>query len=84
MGIEGNEKADEAAKQAAIQRINPTQKPSLKSERSNLIHQTIKRQWREQWSNGRMTAWKLRNMTRRPNAEPGPQIYNQLKRRHIA
>src|SRR5271170_2490386 len=51
-GIEGNEKADEAAKQAAIQNINPTRKPSLKSARSNDIHQALKWQWREGWTKG--------------------------------
>jgi hypothetical protein len=42
--------------------------------------------WREQWSNGCKTARKLRKISRRPNIQPSPQIYNQLgnKRRHIA
>ena len=85
-GIEGNEKADEAAKQAAIQKINPTRKPSLKSARSNDIHQTLKRQWQEQWTKGRRTACRLRNTSQRPNIKPSLHIYNQLgnKRRHIA
>jgi ribonuclease HI len=86
MGIEGNEKADEAAKEAALQRINPMRNASLKAARSNTIHQTIKQQWQEQWTNGRKTACQLRNTTNRPNAKPSSQIYDQLgnERRHIA
>ena len=76
----------EPAKEAAIQRINPSRKPSLKSARSNTIHQAIKRQWKEEWTNGRRTARKLRNISQRPNIQPSTHIYNELgnKRRHIA
>jgi ribonuclease HI len=87
MGIEGNERADQAAKQAATQKINPpSQKTVLKSARSNEIHQSIKQQWREQWTTGRETAAQLRNITKRPNTTPSTQIYDQLgnNRKHIA
>ena len=87
VGIEGNERVDQAAKQAAIQKINtPPQKTILKLARSNVIHQSIKRQWREQWINDGGTAAQLRNITKRPNIVPNTQIYDKLgnNRRHIA
>jgi ribonuclease HI len=57
VGIEGNEKADQAAKSAAIEKINPVSRPTiLKSARATEIYQ---------WINGKNTAAHLRNITKR-------------------
>ena len=54
VGIAGNEKADQAAKSAAIEEINPALQLSiLKSARANEIHQAIKGEQEKQWVNGK-------------------------------
>jgi ribonuclease HI len=93
VGISGNEKADQAAKGAAIEKINPTPHPThLKSARANEIHQAIERENQTNWVNGKETAVHLRNITKRnmtkrnpKRTRPSSQIYRNLsKRRHIA
>ena len=57
VGIDGNEKADQAAKSVAIEKINPTTQPTiLKSARANEIHQAIKWEQRNQLVKGKGTA----------------------------
>jgi ribonuclease HI len=65
VGIAGNEKADQAAKSAAIEKINPVQPTILRSARANEIHQAIEREQQKQWVNGKETAAHLRNITKR-------------------
>ena len=90
VGIEGNEKADQAAKSAAIEKINPmTQSTILKSARANEIHQAIEREQQNQWVNGKGTAAHLPNITKRNITKWQPKqssrIYGMLsKRKHIA
>jgi len=94
VGIERNERADQAAKSAATEKINPMILPTiLKSARANEIHQTIEREQQNQWVNGKGTAAHLRNITKRnmtkrnlmKRTKPSSQIYRQLsKRKHIA
>lgn len=76
--IEGNEKADQVAKQAAIQLLNGEVVGKLKAARSKAIYQAIKYQWQNKWVNGREDSCQLRNMTSRPNTISGSQIYQQL------
>jgi ribonuclease HI len=84
VGIEGNEKADQAAKSTAIEKINTaTQQTILKSARANAIHQAIQQEKQKQWMNGKETANHLRNMTKR--TKPSSRIYGKLnKRKYIA
>jgi hypothetical protein len=78
--IEENEKADQAAKQAAAQSLTGgiTQYPKLKSVRPNAIRQAIKLKRQNEWTNGREDSCQLRNVTRRPNTTSGAQIHQQL------
>jgi ribonuclease HI len=64
VGIEGMEKADQAAKKAAIEKINPVRPTILKSARANEIHQAIELEQQKQWLNGKETAKHLRNITK--------------------
>jgi tubulin alpha len=89
VGIEGNEKADQAAKSAAIEKINTaTQQTILKSARANAIHQAIEQEKQKQWINGKETAKHLRNMTKQnltKRTKPSSRIYGKLnQRKHIA
>ena len=88
IGILGNEKADQVAKSAAMEKINPAPQPTLKSARANEIHQAIKQEQQKQWQNGKETAAHLRNITKQNSAKrmkPSSQIYERLsKRKHIA
>jgi RNase H len=96
VGINGNKKADQAAKSAAIDEINPIPPIILKSARANEIHQSIEGEQQKQWVNGKGTALLLRNITKRNMMKRDPnqntkrtrssaEIYNRLRRRkHIA
>ena len=93
VGIKGNEMVDQAAKSAAIEKINPSSQPTiLKSARANKIHQTIEREHQTQWINGKGTARHLRDITKRNmtkrkprRTKPSSRIYGNLRKRmHIA
>ena len=62
MEIEGNEKADQMAKQAAMTPTDSNMRP-LKSARVTDIQKTIQIQWTKQWKQGRENAAQLRNIT---------------------
>jgi hypothetical protein len=63
--IQGNERTDEAAKRAAIDKINPMNPPMvLKSARGNEIYQAIQKERDKKWLNGKTTARQLRNITK--------------------
>jgi hypothetical protein len=88
VGIDGNEKADQAAKSAAMEKINPAPHTTiLKSARANEIHQAIEQENQKLWVNGKDTAAHLRNITKRKpkRTKPSSRIYGNLnKRKHIA
>jgi hypothetical protein len=86
VGIEGNEKADQAAKEAATDPQRGPWQTNLKSARLNAIYQSIKRQWQEEWNNDKETARHLRHMMKSTNAKPPSRIYDKLgnKRKYIA
>jgi len=57
--INGNEKADKAAQQVGTKRpriIPHIQKRVLKLAIVDMIHQSTKWQWKQEWTNGRGTA----------------------------
>ena len=88
MSIDGNEKADQAAKSAALQgtQSNPNHLRCLKSARNNSIRQTIATEWLTEQHNGQDNACQLRNIIKRPNTKPSLNAYQMLgdKRKHIA
>jgi hypothetical protein len=93
IGIDGNEKAHQAAKSAAIEKINPALQPTiLKSAWANEIHQAIEWEQQKKRINGKETAAHLQNITKRNMTKRIPKrtkrssrIYRNLsKRKHIA
>ena len=91
-GIEGNEKADQEAKQAAEEHqnlernsTNDHQRPrAMKAARNAVMKKYIKQQWIETWLTGNENARKLRNIYNRPNTTDGTKVYETLsKRQHV-
>src|SRR5438045_1735387 len=91
-GIEGNEKADQEAKQAAEEHqnlernsTNDHQRPrAMKAARNAVMKKYIKQQWIETWLTGNENARKLRNIYNRPNTMDGAKLYETLtKRQHV-
>src|SRR6204780_1110579 len=84
--IDGNERADAEAKQAAT---NPTSshpfkhKP-LKSALIRTIKNAAKYQWQKEWKEGTGTAITLRRITRRKGVKSGPKLYNSISNRNTA
>jgi len=82
MDIEGNERADKAAKEAS----NPMEAevesnvnyPTLKSARNAANKQQIQAKWIKQWNEGTATAVKLRAMSKRPHFTSGRKLYSQI------
>ena len=83
MEIVGNEKADEAAKEAAKSKkvdVNFTHKP-LKSSRSNVINQIVKKDWLDAWKNGKDNAKQLRRITTKAQDQESKKLYNSINNR---
>jgi hypothetical protein len=85
--IHGNDKADEAAKNAAEYPItvpNANVLP-LKSTRNWSIKNTCKKEWERMWKTSSHDARQLRRITTKRQVEKGHNIYRSLsKRLHIA
>jgi ribonuclease HI len=85
MNITGNEKADEAAKEAAkslgTEDGTLFKHGPLKSSRMMTIKQKAETEWTRMWQNGMETGCHLRHITKRPRVESGPKIYNNITTR---
>src|SRR5271155_813341 len=85
INITGNEKADEAAKEAAKSlgaRDGTLYKHNApKSSRIRTIKKSAETEWTKIWQNGKENACHLRRITKRPQAESGPKIYNSITTR---
>jgi len=92
MDIAGNEKADEAAKNAAInataaETSNATASPDhqhhlkpLKSARNRTIKDTAKREWEKAWKNGKCSK-QLRRITKNQRLGTSIKLYNSIMKR---
>ena len=85
MNIIGNEKADEAAKEAAkslgATDGTPFKHSALKSSRIMTIKKSAVMEWTKIWQNGKENACHLRPITKRPRVESGPKLYNSITTR---
>ena len=82
--IEGNERADKEAKEAAIKepppRLGSPEYPPMKAALSQQIKIQAKRDQENEWKEGGPRAIKLRRMTRHRDVRSGPKLYNLLER----
>jgi ribonuclease HI len=78
--IEGNERADQAAKAAAISRTAPLN-TKMKSAQNRSIKSMVKTKWETEWKTGRENARQLRNMSQHPGTTTGPKLYGTLQQR---
>ena len=79
--IEGNEKADQAAKTAATPNsISPN--ITIKSAQNRSIQSMTKTKLEAEWRMGRENARRLRNMSEYPDTTTGPKLYRALQRKH--
>ena len=89
-GIEGNERADQAAKQATeghhdLANGNSQAQPSaMKAARNSVIIKRINQEWRNAWHTGNENARKLRNIYNRPNTVNGAKLYQTIRKRKHA
>jgi len=78
--IDGNERADEEAKKAALHpsTSQPYNHRPLKSARTRAIKEAAKKQWDKEWNENTKTAKALRRITKRKGAKTGPKLYNEI------
>ena len=84
--IQGNEKADEEAKNAALGGVREEQTPShykLKSAQVAKINNDIKAMAKEAWNTGKGNARQLRKLTRPQRVKTGLQLYGALPRKQL-
>src|SRR5579859_1093277 len=83
MEIEGNEKADNEAKRAALEKL--TEEPlisyKLKSVQNAKINTDINTEAKKAWTNGTSNATQLRKLTRPYRVKTGVQPYGDLSRK---
>ena len=79
--IEGNEKADQAAKTAATPN-SISSNITMKSAQNRSIQSMAKTKWEAEWRTGRENARRLRNMSQYPDTTTGPKLYEALQRKH--
>jgi len=83
MDIEGNETADKAAKEAATPNASEQWASKvLKSARSNVIKQRVKKDWKTAWNTGKGDARQLRKLTRKAQTKSSQQeLYSSVRTR---
>jgi ribonuclease HI len=81
--IEGNERADLAAKTAAIpNNISPN--IIMKSAQNRSIQSMSNAKWEAEWRTGKENARRLRSMSKYPGTTTGPKLYGALQqRKHV-
>ena len=81
--IDGNERADAEAKEAAIHPTpdRPYNHRPLKSARIRTIKEAAKKQWDKEWNENTKMAKALRRITERKGAKTGPKLYNEVSDR---
>jgi ribonuclease HI len=81
--IDGNERADQAAKAAASpNNSNPCIK--MRSPQKRAIQTAMKTQWDVEWKTGKDTAKRLRHMSQQPGTSTGLKLYGNIqKREHV-
>lgn len=78
--VEGNEKADQAAKAAAISNIaRPTKR--MKAAQCRSIQSMTKIKWETEWKTGKENSRRLRKMSQYPGTTTGLKLYGTLKER---
>ena len=83
--IEGNEMADKAAKEVAQSRsmnATPFKHKSLKTARVNLIKQTIKKEWNEDWKTATGNARHPWRITKKIQVNESMILYTTVNTRH--
>src|SRR5438552_14887278 len=86
MDIPGNEKVDQAAKEAAQSRGSlgaEFQHHNLKSARNDVIRQAAKKEWETEWQNTPGSK-QLKKITRKAQAQSGLAVYNSIDNRSQA
>ena len=82
MNIAGNEMADKAAKEAARSRTNAQRTfKALKSVRSNIVKQTINKDWETAWRSEKGDARQLRKITRKAQMKSSQDLYDSVSTR---
>ena len=81
--IDGNERADQAAKTAASPN-NTSPSIRMRSPQKRAIQTEMKTQWDVEWKTGKNTAKRLRHMSQQPGATTGFKLYGCMqKREHV-
>src|SRR2546423_4652065 len=78
--VEGNEKADQAAKAAAV---SDTTRPTarMKAAQSSSIQSMAKANWETEWKSGKENSRRLRKMSQYPGTNTGHKLYGTLEQR---
>ena len=79
--VEGNEQADQAAKEAAATPINPLPNIRMRSTQKRSIQTMTKTKWETEWKTERNTAKQLRKMSQHPGTTTGTKLYEELQQR---
>ena len=81
--IDGNERADNAAKAAAAPNTaTPTTR--MRSAQKRSIQSAMRTQWETDWKTGSKNAKRLWNISRHPDTTTGPKLYGTLReRKHV-
>ena len=81
--MEGNERADQAAKAAATSCTTPPT-TRMKSAQNRSIQSMAKTKWETEWKTGRGNVRRLRNMSQHHDTTTRPTLYGALQqRKHV-